>query len=706
VCGFVVFVSDRKDGGMSVSDGLRAIRHRGPDESTLHTPEPGITMGFQRLAVVDITASHQPLSYPATGSEAGRWTLCFNGEIYNYRELRAELRQEHGAVFVTDGDTEVLAAAFHHWGPEAVHRLRGMFAYVLWDRDRRVLHAARDPFGIKPLYYRRTATGLWLASEKKALAGPAGAEALDPDALAHYLSLQYVPDPYTMHADVHQVPSGSRFRYRPGGDPDIERYFDPTFRPAAVPTHTLDRTRFAAGLAVELRDALRDSVRAHLVADVPVGALLSGGVDSTAVVALAREVLPDLTVFTAGFDIPGYSEIDLAAETARQLDVRHVPTVVTAADVMAALPRIVWHLDDPLADPSLTPLYFVTRTAADHVTVALSGEGADELFGGYEIYREPAAVAPVGRLPAPLRKALRRVAAVLPEGVRGRGYLERATTAIEQRYYGNARIFDGAEKDRVLRHRPAALRTTVTDSIYRETAHLDDVTRMQAVDLRTWLPGDVLAGADRMSMAHSLELRVPFLDRAVFEVARRVPAELRVPAGSRVTKALLREAVRGIVPDSTADRRKLGFATPVRVWLRGDMSEWAHDILTRSTAGDLLDLSYVRELLVAHQANLADHSRKIWTVLMFCLWYEIFIDGNGKRPDYAGSTARGAVSTQQKSLQLATHRCRRSPCDQQRCRQQSQGRDEPPAPEVRQAPDHREPVAVPDRCVRIGGVPE
>jgi asparagine synthase (glutamine-hydrolysing) len=248
------------------------------------------------------------------------------------------------------------------------------------------------------------------------------------------------------------------------------------------------------------------------------------------------------------------------------------------------------------------------------------------LFGGYAIYREPAAVAPVQRCPAAVRRALRALAGVLPEGLKGKGYLTRATTPIEERYYGNARIFDGAEKRTVLRGRPTASRMDLTAGVYAATTGLDDVSRMQTVDLLTWLPGDILTKADRMSMAHSLELRVPFLDPAVYGVARRIPAGLRVPRGRRVTKYLLREAVRGIVPDVVADRPKSGFATPTRVWLRSELNDWAHDVLSRSGAGDLVDLAYVRGLLVAHERRQADHSRKVWTVLMFCLWHAVFVE--------------------------------------------------------------------------------
>jgi asparagine synthase (glutamine-hydrolysing) len=364
-----------------------------------------------------------------------------------------------------------------------------------------------------------------------------------------------------------------------------------------------------------------------MVADVPVGAFLSGGIDSTAVVAMAREHNPAIRVFTVGFDVDGYSEIELAEAAARELGVHLTSTVVTPDAFVDALPRIIWHLDDPVADPALVPLYFLAKKAAEQVTVVLSGEGADELFAGYEIYREPAALAAFAHLPGPLRRGLRAVSAVIPEGVKGKSFLQRATTPIEERFYGNARIFTDRDKRRILReHHIAPDHTELTAPLYAEAMGLDDVATMQYVDLNTWLPGDILTKADRMSMAHSLELRVPYLDRAVFEVAARLDTPMKLPPGSRVTKYALRQALREVVPSSTVDRPKLGFPTPIRVWLRGELGDWAHDVLARSGAGELLDLGYARRLLAAHQRGQADHSRKLWTVLMFCLWHAIAVE--------------------------------------------------------------------------------
>jgi asparagine synthase (glutamine-hydrolysing) len=399
----------------------------------------------------------------------------------------------------------------------------------------------------------------------------------------------------------------------------VRRWYRPVFRPAPVddPQKLYDR----------IREALRESVRMHMRADVPVGAFLSSGIDSTAVVALSREFNPNILTFTVGYDVPGYSEIEVAQESARHLDVTTIPTKIGPQDMMSALPKIVWHLDDPVADPALVPLYFVAKKAAEHVTVVLSGEGADEFFGGYTIYREPLSLSTVHGLPDPMQKGLRVMSKVIPQGVKGKSFLERGTTPIEERYYGNARMFTEDEKRRLLRrYDPSVRYTDVTAPIYAECGPLDDVTKMQYVDLYTWLRGDILVKADRMSMAHSLELRVPFLDREVFDVAAGIPVELKLPPRSDATKYALRQALRDVVPPAIVNRRKLGFPTPTRVWLRNEMYEWARDLLAGSGAGELLDLDYAARLLEEHRRGEADHSRKVWTVLVFCGWHAIFAE--------------------------------------------------------------------------------
>ncbi|WP_073251350.1 asparagine synthase (glutamine-hydrolyzing) [Cryptosporangium aurantiacum] len=636
MCGLLTYVSScgdahhQRDG---VAAALESIHHRGPDETGVRVSGDDVVLGFKRLAFIDVENSHQPLEYAD-----GRYVITFNGEIYNYLDLRKQLA-EVGASFATEGDTEAIVAAYHYWGPEFVSRLRGMFAFIIWDRFERTAFAARDHFGIKPLHYTVTPTGIFVSSEKKALlpfsaAARSGDAGLDPAALSHYLTLQYVPEPGTLHTDIHRLGSGETLTWKPGQEVTRDRYFRPDFRPTS--TSSPER------LFAEIRDVLRESVGLHLQSEVPVGAFLSSGIDSTAIVALAREHKPDILTFTAGYEVDGYSEITVAEQSAKWLGVKNFPALITANDMMESLPRIVWHLDDPVADPALVPLYFVAKKASEQVTAVLSGEGADEFFGGYGIYREPLSLKPITSLPDPLQKGLRAVSKVIPEGVKGKSFLERGTTPLQERYYGNARIFTEAEKSKLMRrYDPSVQYTDVTEQHYRDAAYLDDVTQMQYIDLYTWLRGDILVKADRMTMAHSLEGRVPFLDVGVFDVARKIPQELKVTSKG-IRKYALRQALEQVVPPQIVNRPKLGFPVPTRVWLKGLMFDWARGILADSKAGDLLDLQYVDRLLQAHKAGEADNSRKVWTVLVFCVWHSIFVEG---RIDPRPAPAESALLT-------------------------------------------------------------
>jgi asparagine synthase (glutamine-hydrolysing) len=598
------------------------MRHRGPDETgTWQSQE--VVFGFNRLSIIDLDHSQQPLHWGPPESP-NRYTILHNGEVYNYLELRAELMQRHGARFYTDGDAEAIVAAYHYYGPHAVSRLRGMFAFVIWDSERGLAFGARDPFGIKPLYYASGPHGTAFASEKKSLLELSGTLGVNPKldrrALQHYLILQYVPEPESMHDRVRRIESGTSFTVSPGGQVATHRYFNPVFRPRPIRGEA-DAER----LYDEIAEVMRDSVAKHMRADVTVGAFLSGGIDSTATAALARQHNPDLITFTTGFQRQGYSEVDVAAESAAAIGVKHVVRTVSADEMMAALPLIVWYLDDPVADPALVPLWFIAREARNYVKVVLSGEGADELFGGYTIYREPLSLAPFERVPGALRKAMGRVSTHIPDGVRGKDLLRRGALSLEDRYYGNARIF----RDDQLR----AVLNTFDDRIthgdataepYRISNGWDPVARMQHVDLFTWLRGDILVKADKMTMANSLELRVPFLDTEVFRVASQLPLGEKIT--NQTTKHALRRALRDIVPPHVLNRRKLGFPVPIRHWLKAEMYEWAREIVLRSHTDELIDRNAVLRLLDEHKAGTLDHSRRIWALIVFMIWHGIFIE--------------------------------------------------------------------------------
>ena len=615
-----------------VAESAHLMRHRGPDEpGTWASGAAGpatsgadeAVFGFNRLSIIDIEHSHQPLRW-GPADAPGRYVLVFNGEIYNYLELRAQLAAEHGAVFATDGDGEAIIAAYHYWGADALARLRGMFAFALWDTERHELFCARDPFGIKPLFMATGPGGTAVASEKKCLldiAGLLGLDlAIDERAVQHYTVLQYVPEPETLHRGIRRLESGCSAVIRPGQPPQITRYFVPRF--AAAPFNNgSEQARYD-----EITAVLEDSVAKHMRADVTVGAFLSGGIDSTAIAALAIRHNPRLITFTTGFEREGFSEVDVAVASAEAIGARHVSKVVSPAEFVDALPEIVWYLDEPVADPALVPLFFIAREARKHVKVVLSGEGADELFGGYTIYREPLSLKPFDYLPGRLRRSMRKVSAPLPEGMRGKSLLHRGSQTLEERYYGNARSFSDPQLRAVLKiFRPEWTHTDVTAGVYEQSQDWDPVARMQHIDLFTWLRGDILVKADKMTMANSLELRVPFLDPEVFAVASRLPLEQKITRTT--TKYALRRALEPIVPAHVLNRPKLGFPVPIRHWLQaGELLDWAHEMLRATQADELIDAAAVRRMLDEHLAGTSDHSRRLWTVLIFMLWHAIFVE--------------------------------------------------------------------------------
>ena len=607
----------------AVENALPCMYHRGPDEAGTWHDEQAV-FGFNRLSIIDIEHSHQPLRWGPSG-EPDRYAMTFNGEIYNYIELRQQL-QEAGYTFNTSGDGEPIVVGFHHWGPDVVRHLRGMFGVAIWDSKEQTLFLARDQFGIKPLYYATTDAGTVFASEKKCILSMAeeiglGLE-LDQRAIEHYVDLQYVPEPESLHAQVRRLESGCYAIVKPGPGSKVQqtRYFRPQFPAQPVPK----------GAEQEVFDriarALEDSVEKHMRADVTVGSFLSGGIDSTAIATLAKRHNPNLITFTTGFEREGYSEVDVAAESAEAIGVEHVVKIVSPEEYANAIPKIMWYLDDPVADPSLVPLYFVAQEARKRVKVVLSGEGADELFGGYTIYKEPLSLAPFEKIPSPLRRGLGQIAKVFPEGMRGKSLLERGSMTMEERYYGNARSFNFEQMQRVI---PWAKREwdhrEVTAPIYAQSKHMDPVARMQHLDLFTWMRGDILVKADKINMAHSLELRVPFLDKEVFKVAETLPHDLKIANGT--TKYALRKAMEQIVPAHVLHRKKLGFPVPMRHWLAGDeLFGWAQDTINESGTEEIFDKAAVLAMLNEHRDGTSDHSRRLWTVLAFMVWHGIFVE--------------------------------------------------------------------------------
>lgn len=591
----------------------RRMTHRGPDDDGVFADGP-IALAARRLAVIDPSAAgHQPMR-----SSDGRFWMVYNGEIYNHGELAQRLRAR-GVQLRGRSDSEVLLEMFAAEGRDALRRLRGMYAFAIWDTRNRELFCARDPFGIKPLYYTLAEGGnqLRFASERKALLGAGEVSVIDPDALRRYLSFQYVPPPATMTPPVRALPPGHFMVARLGGPVDVFRYWRPMLRPAKSPSVDTPERILAA---------LRESVTTHLRSDVPLGAFLSGGVDSAAICALAAESRPGMLTFTAGFARPGYSEIEQAQETASALGLKSVPYVITAQEFAARLPQIIWQLDDPMADAAAIPLWFVAREARRHVKVVLSGEGADELFGGYGVYYQPSVVRAATRLPGWSRNSAGAMAARIPPGQRGKGLLQRISVPLRDRYIGNAHVFSGAEVNLLTRYGGGTV-FDVTDPLFDQAADagLDDVATMQLVDINTWLPGDILVKADRAAMAHGLELRSPFLDREVMAVASRLARAEKTAAGT--TKFALREAVGGLLSQAAAERRKLGFPVPIGHWFRGELSGYAEQVIHEARTEEWLDKREVLNVLRQFRAGDPEVPwRRLWVLLVFSLWHQIYVE--------------------------------------------------------------------------------
>jgi asparagine synthase (glutamine-hydrolysing) len=455
------------------------------------------------------------------------------------------------------------------------------------------------------------------ASERKALAPAGEPTALDPDAFRRYLAFQYVPAPATMTPPVQVLAPGHAMIVRPDRPIRMYRYWRAELRPAGGPS---------VEAPPMILDVMRDSVTVHQRSDAPLGAFLSGGIDSAAVCALAAESRPGLLTFTAGFERRGYSEIDHAQETAAALGVKSFPCVISAEEFFTHLPQIIWHLDDPMADAAAVPLWFVAREASKYVKVVLSGEGSDELFGGYAVYHQPGVVRAGGHLPEWGKAPLHRAAAMLPAGVKGKGLLGRAATPLRRRYIGNAHVFVDDQADLVAGPW-AATAYDVTDPVYDQAAEagLDDVSTMQLVDINTWLPGDILVKADRMAMAHGLELRVPFLDREVMTVASRLSREEKTAGGT--TKFALREAMAEVLPQAATERAKLGFPVPVGEWLSGEWFGYADALLRTAQTERWIDREAALALLGRYRAGEPDVNwRQIWVLIVFSLWHQIYVE--------------------------------------------------------------------------------
>ncbi len=606
MCGFVGFTNQIKDDGAILLEMMDKIAHRGPDSQGRFLSED-IAMGFRRLSIIDLEEGNQPML-----NEDGRLVLTFNGEIYNYRELREEL-VSLGHIFKTHSDSEVILHGFEQFGADVVKRLRGMFAFVIYDREERSLFGARDMFGIKPFYYAQMGESFIYGSEIKAfLCHPHFEKKLNEDALAHFLSFQYSPTEETFFCGVFKLPPAHYFVYK-DGEIKKTRYWKPQF------SEEQGATDYYADL---IDEAIRESVEAHKIADVEVGSFLSSGIDSSYIAATAKV---DKT-FTVGFsdDEGRYSEIDYAKDFASEVGLKNISRVITKEEYFENFPLIQYHMDEPLADPASIALYFVAKLASEHVKVVMSGEGADELFGGYRIYREPLTATSYEAIPFPIRRVISKVCSILPKK-HGVNFLIRRGKTIEERFIGNASIFTKAERKRILLREGSPAPALLCKPFYDEVKDKDAVTKMQYLDINMWLMGDILLKADKTSMANSLELRVPFLDKNVMELAQKIPLNCRIGEGT--TKLALRRAAARSIPRRTAMKDKLGFPVPIRVWLKEDDTYgMVREAFESDTAKKYFNIKKLLKMLEMHRKGKADLSRKIWTVYTFLVWHSKYFE--------------------------------------------------------------------------------
>lgn len=608
MCGFVGFTNRINDDGAVLDVMMNRIVHRGPDSAGKYV-DKNIALGFRRLSIIDLADGDQPMF-----NEDRSLVLVFNGEIYNYQDLRKELLSA-GHIFSNNSDSEVLLHGFEEWGKELVKKLRGMYAFVIFNKNDNSLFGARDIFGIKPFYYTFMGGSFIFGSEIKSfLDHPDFKKELNEEALGNYLSFQYSPSKETFFKNVFKLPPAHCFTYKDGKF-SSERYFRPEFSPeSGVLEYFADKAD----------KAVRESVKAHKIADVEVGSFLSSGIDSS-YIAEAAQV--DKT-FTVGFESPDgdrYNEIHFAKDFAKTINVENISKVITPDEYWDSFSDIQYYMDEPLADPAAIALYFVSKLASEHVKVVMSGEGADELFGGYRIYQEPLTLTAYDSLPFCIRKAISKICEHLPK-VHGINYLIRRGKTIEERFIGNAYIFTKKERDKILKNEKAKSAPEpkiLCDKFYSEVKDKDDITKMQYLDINMWLMGDILLKADKTSMANSLELRVPFLDKKVLELAETIPLDCRV--NTKTTKLALRKAAEKSLPKLTADKDKLGFPVPIRVWLKEEKYyNRVKNAFTSDAAEKFFNTDKLIKMLDTHKSGKADLSRKIWTVFTFLVWYNEF----------------------------------------------------------------------------------
>ncbi|MDR3314933.1 MAG: asparagine synthase (glutamine-hydrolyzing) [Coriobacteriales bacterium] len=656
MCGFVGFTGIIENRETTLTSMMDRIAHRGPDMAGSFLDD-NIALGFRRLSIIDLSeAGRQPMTNEAEDSSL---VIVFNGEIYNYQALRAELIAR-GHRFFSHTDTEVLLHGYQEYGASLTDHLRGMFAFVIYDRENARLFGARDFFGIKPFYYTLLPDGGFLfGSEIKSfLEHPAFVKAVNPEALRPFLCFQYNALPETFFKGVFKLPQAHRFTYDlASAEMQVERFWDVDFRSEHMP---LD------ACIDHLDQVINESVEAHRIADVPVGAYLSGGVDSSYITASMK---PSKT-FSVGFADEGFDETVFSRDFSDILGIENYRKMVGPEESFELFSTIQYHLDEPDSNPSVVPLYFLAQLAREQVTVVLSGEGGDEVFAGYDWYGDSPALRRYKKLPAGLRRGIARAAARLPY-FKGQGQLIRGGGRPEDWFIGQAIVFEVDEATELLKppYQHSLTPLEITAPHYARVQGADEIAKKQYLDLNLWQPGDILLKADKMSMAHSLELRVPFLDKVVMQTAETLPPEYKVAEG--LGKYALRKAAAKTIPAEWADRVKLGFLTPVRNWLKDErFSSIVRGYLTSEYAAEFFDTDKLTALLDEHcqsSGTNANNARKVWTCFTFLVWYKrFFIDeptsaevhgtGHGTLQETPGSPAQKPTQETLQEPTLGKHR--------------------------------------------------
>ena len=603
MCGIVGFIDKSKDKKKIIKDMADLIIHRGPDSDGYYVDD-NIALGFRRLSIIDLGTGSQPIF-----NEEKDKVIIFNGEIYNYQIIKDDLLAK-GHKFTTKADTEVILHGYEEYGEKILNKLRGMFAFVIYDIKTKELFGARDFFGIKPFYYYIDDDVFMFGSEIKSFLGnPNFKKEFNKEMLPLYLSFQYSALENSFFKNVYKLKPGCYFKYRDGKF-KLEKYYNLELEPYE------DRSfdDFKDGI----RDLLNDSVEAHKVSDVEVGSFLSSGVDSSLIATISSVN----KTFTVGWDNNNYSEIDYAKDLSKKIKVKNISKKISKSEYFEKFPMIQYYMDEPLADPSAIALYFVAEIASKHVKVCLSGEGADEIFGGYNIYQEPFTVSWYYKIPFPIRKFI-GVLATPFRNHSGFNFLIRRGKKIEDRYIGNAFIFDTYEIDKVLNYKSNKKYTDLTKPYYKHCKNYDDVMKMQYIDFNFWLVGDILLKADKMSMANSLEVRVPYLDRVLVDYARHLPTKYKV--NEKVTKYAFREVAKEVLDKKVANKKKLGFPVPIRVWLR---EEDTYNLVKNTflEGSEFFNTKYLIKLLDDHKNEKRDNSRKIWTIYTFLVWYKQYFN--------------------------------------------------------------------------------